>query len=153
MHLPGRTMMSEQECSRKVRKPLLSKKGRNAGKPILDKSGNPVYVTVKEANPLKTDRSFVEIEGNVETIAVYTRKCKPATRRMNLSTECYNYFTSTECPYDFRAPQNFQPAKPYITKDKRAWLAMDRTARLEWHLNQTCRALGGVLSEYTVLDD
>ena len=39
MSLPGRTMMSEQECLRKVRKPLMGK-GKKANKQVIDKNGN-----------------------------------------------------------------------------------------------------------------
>ena len=67
MTLPGRIMMSEQECLRKVRKPLMGK-GKKANKQVIDKNGNPVWHTVLEANPAKTDRfqiDFVDKNGNI----------------------------------------------------------------------------------------
>ena len=67
MTLPGRIMMSEQECLRKVRKPLMGK-GKKANKQVIDKNGNPVWHTVLEADPAKTDRfqiDFVDKNGKL----------------------------------------------------------------------------------------
>lgn len=157
MALPGRVIMSEQECLRKVRRPLMGK-GKKANKQVLDKNGNPVWVTVREPDPMKNDRHVIDLtgkDGTEETLVVFTRKARPASKSLNLSEESYNYFVSGECPEGFRAPRNFKPKVSPFRKsvNLQAWLAMSKEERLEWHLNNICESMGGTLASYSVHGD
>lgn len=154
MTLPGRVMLSEQECLRKVRKPLMGK-GKKANKQVIDRNGNPVWVTVKEPNPMKHDRQVLHLvsdQGNEETIIVLTRKSRPASKTININEEAYNYFISAELPEGFHAPKNFKPKVSPFKKpiNLQAWLAMSSEERLEWHLNNICESMGGTLASYNI---
>lgn len=165
MLLPGRTMMSEQECLRKVRKPLMGK-GKKSDKQVIDKNGNPVWHTVIEPDPAKTDRfqiDFVDKNGKPDgSIVVSTRKSYPAKRYLSICEEAYEDYISNSVPEAFHAPKGFKPHVPAIKKKSQsmnsflkecAWLEMSKTERLEWHLRGICAALGGVMDSYTVLED
>lgn len=170
MTLPGSVMLSEQECLRKVRKPLMGK-GKKADKQVIDKNGNPVWITAKEYDPAKSERMVLELimeKGkDPRPVTVYTRGSKPAARQMSICNEAYNYFISSEVPEGFHAPRNFKPTMPvYARFDKKtrsytagkpvnqqAWLAMSKTERLEWHLRNICESCGGVLASYNILDN
>lgn len=165
--LPGRVLISEHECSRKVRKPLMGK-GKKSDKQVIDKNGNPVWHTVVEPDPAKTDILKIDVtEGNgkTTTITVHTRKAYPAQQRLSICKEAYEDFISTSVPEAFHAPKGFQPPTiPSVKGKKRflyigkslkeqAWLEMSPTQRLEWHLRGICAAMGGVLDSYKVFDD
>ena len=168
MAIPGRVMMSEQECLRKVRKPLMGK-GKKSDKQVIDKNGNPVWHTVLEADPARTDRfqiDFTDKNGKPDgSIVVYTRKSYPAKRHMNITNEAYEDFISKSVPESFHAPKGFKAPEIVTPKGKtrpkyinialkeQAWLEMSETERLEWHLKGICQALGGVLDSYKVFED
>lgn len=157
MLLQGRTMLSEQECLRKVRKPLMGK-GKKANKQVIDKNGKEVWITVKEPDPAKTNRFVIELtdkDGNVTTITIYTRGSRPATKTINISEEAYRYFISGEAPEKFCAPKDFKLTMPPYKKSpaQQAWLAMSENERLLWHLNDLCSSMGGTLAFYTVHGD
>ena len=59
MLVPGAIMVSEQECSKQLKKPVITKKGKYAGKPAKGKNGNPVYhtVTVPDMSNLKEKKN------------------------------------------------------------------------------------------------
>lgn len=63
---------------------------------------------------------------------------KPASQHINMSVDAYNYMTSSECPYW---------SKPKI------WNSMNKTQRLEAHLQKTCEHLGGKSFTYEILED
>lgn len=166
--LPGRTMMSEQECLRKVRKPLMGK-GKKSDKQVIDKNGNPVWHTVLEPDPAKTDRfqiDFKDKNGKPDgSIVVNTRKSYPAKQRLNICQEAYENFISASVPDAFYAPKGFKPPEVTTSTGKKrfkykgvpikeqAWLEMSQTERLEWHLKGVCAAMGGVMESYTMLDE
>jgi len=167
MVLPGRTMMSEQECLRKVRKPLMGK-GKKSNKQVIDKNGNPVWHTVIEPDPAKTDRfqlDLTEFDGKITPIIVHTRKSRPAKQRLNICQEAYDNYISASTPDAFHAPRGFKPPEIITESGKKrfkykgvpikeqAWLEMSQTERLEWHLRSICAALGGVMETYMVLDE
>lgn len=168
MVLPGRTMMSEQECLRKVRKPLMGK-GKKADKQVIDKNGNPVWHTVIEADPAKTDSfqvDFTDKNGKPGGyIVVRTRKCYPAKRHLTICQESYDNFVSGSAPEAFHAPKGFKTPEVTTPKGKKrpkyigislkeqAWLEMSTNERLEWHLRGLCQGLGGMLDSYKVFED
>lgn len=157
MLLQGRTMLSEQECLRKVRRPLMGK-GKKVDKQVIDKKGNPVWVTVREPDPLKNERFTLGLtgkDGKEESLTVFVPKSKPASKSIGLSEEAYNYFISSELPEGFHAPRNFKPKVSPFRKsvNLQAWLAMSKEERLEWHLNSICESMGGTLASYSVHGD
>ncbi len=156
MLLQGRTMLSEQECLRKVRKPLMGK-GKKANKVVVDKNGNEVWVTVKEFDPAKSDKFNIDLkdkEGNEVPTTIYTRGSRPATKTININNQAYEYFISREVPLAFTAPKNFKPNfKVRKSANEQAWLLMSEAQRLRWHLDSICTSMGGKLMSYNVLED
>lgn len=156
MVLPGRIMMSERECLRKTRKPLMGK-GKKSNKQVIDKNGNPVWVTVKELDPSKCDRNFIEItdqNGEIQKLQVLVPGNKPASKSMSLGMDSYRYFISSELPEGFRAPKTYKPkVSPFrIPVNLQAWKEMSEAERLEWHLRDICHSQGGILVSYNVND-
>ena len=156
MLLQGRTMLSEQECLRKVRKPLMGK-GKKANKVVVDKNGNEVWVTVKEFDPAKSDKFNIDLkdkDGNEVPTTIYTRGSRSATKTININNQAYEYFISKEVPLSFTAPKNFKPNyKIRKSPNEQAWLGMSETQRLEWHLTSICSSMHGTLLSYNVLKD
>jgi hypothetical protein len=70
-------------------------------------------------------------------IHVQTRKSKPASQSLNLTTDAYNYMVSGEAPH-FVKPRD--------------WEKLTKKQRLEAHLNRICEELGGVSYTYAVLN-
>lgn len=144
MLVPGAIMVSEQECSKQLKKPVITKKGKYAGKPTKDKNGNPVYhtVTVPDMSKLKAHHVKVDVpkEKKKETIVYYTRRSKAVRQVLNISEESYQYFTSKEIPHGY-------PSRAY------AWETLSKKQRLEWHLNSICESMGGVMNSYVVFND
>lgn len=164
--LPGGVMMSEQECSKQLKKPVLNTKGRYVGKQKRDREGNPVFETVTVPDLDKMTHHGIRISYKDEEtkktmqewLNFYTRKCKPAKQVLNISSEAYEYFVSFEVPEGFRPPADFRPNKTLllrkgISRTKQAWMAMSDKSRLEWHLNRICKSRGGTLGEYKVFND
>ena len=88
--------------------------------------------TIKQDKKKKKPIKFVEY------LDIYVRKCRTASQSINLTKQAYDYMTSKECPYF---------AKP---KD---WARMSKIKRLEAHLEETCKALGGISFTYQVFED
>lgn len=166
--VPSATIMSEQECSKQLRKPVINKRGKYAGKQARDKEGNLLWYFVSVPDIDKHDKQELTFYENnkKETIVYYTRKNKEAKQVLNISTDAYNYFISNEVPAEFRAPKDF---KPYMatrsfkhrkggevvgmSTGAQAWRVMSAKARLEWHLNAIAEGLGGRVESYTVFTD
>ena len=172
MFVPGATMMSEQECSKQLRKPVINKRGRYAGKQARDKNGKLLWYYEKVPDLTKYDRHDIKVKslakkGETEVITYYTRKFREAKRVINLSPEAYNYFISSETPHGYRAPRSFKPYAPIRShldrKTKKwvdgtpievqAWQAASPEQRLEWHLNSIAASMGGRIASYTVFND
>lgn len=77
IELPGRTMMTPQEC----------------GENPKNYDAHSV-VTSAKCFDKKTNKSFYK----KETIHFRTRKCIPAYQSINMSSEAYDYMTSASCP-------------------------------------------------------
>ena len=130
-------MLSEQECSRKLKKPVLDRNGKQ----IKDKNGNRIYKTVIGPDTAKMSKHLLKIrdvKGSV-TLVYYTRNTRDVMQTINITESAYNYYTSKE------APQGF--------KNIPMWLSMGKKKRLEWHLNEIAKGLGGVVASYTVFED
>ena len=169
MLVPGATMMSEQECSKQLKKPVIVQKGKYASKQARDKKGNPLwhYVTVPDLEKYDRHDMVVESYKEKEHVTFYTRKSRLAKQSINMTTEAYEYFIGNEVPQGYRAPKNFKPIKPIRShldrKTKKwvegtpievqAWKAASKLQRLEWHLHSICSSMGGTLDSYTVFND
>ena len=92
-------------------------------------------VRVESVKPDKKKKKYIK---TVEYLDIHVRKCRTASQSINMTKEAYDYMVSKECPYF---------AKP---KD---WARMSKVKRLEAHLEETCKALGGISYTYQVFED
>ena len=131
--LPGRVMLSKEECLKTTQKEITRKrKNGQSYKKVID-------VQVEDLNKMDKDAIRVTDNGkNYETLTVYTRKCKPATQSINLYKDTYDYMVSKECPEWCKVSM---------------WNQMGKKARLEAHLKQIAEHLGGELLSYQVFED
>lgn len=137
--LPGRVMLSEQECSKKVRRPVLDKKGNQ----IVNRKGEPVYKSVIEPDYAKTDRIRMSVydkdTDTTEQISIYTRRCRPAQQAVSVSLECYlDYINPTIIPKTYKGT-------------KFMWANLTETERLEFNFRELAQALGGTVESYYIL--
>lgn len=168
----GASMMSEQECSKQLRKPIINKRGKYAGKQARDKKGNLLWYYETVPDLTKYDRHDVEAnslteKGKTETLVYYTRKSREVKQSINMCQEAYDYMISSEMPHGYHAPKNFKPYMPTRSRldrktkkwvdgvplEVQAWKATSIQQRLEWHLNATAASLGGRVDSYTVFND
>lgn len=108
-----------------------------------------VMLTQAEAKQLekeKTGTGFdiikLKVEdkkGNKDVLSIKTRKYKSCSQSINMSKEAYDYMTSK----DSCLPN----IKSYM------WAKMNKTQRLEAHLDLVCKALKGTSYTYKVFDD
>lgn len=108
-----------------------------------------VILTQAEAKQLekeKTGTGFditkLKVEdkkGNKDVLSIKTRKYKSCSQSINMSKEAYDYMTSK----DSCLPN----IKSYV------WAKMNKTQRLEAHLDLVCKALKGTSYTYKVFDD
>lgn len=113
--LPGRTILSKEACLKTMQK------------------GNEIVV-VEDYD--KCDKSYVNV--GKRTYTIHTRKCKPATQKINLGRDAYEYFISNECPYW---------CKPKV------WNALSKKQRLLAHLEGIAESLNGKLESYHIFED
>ena len=168
----GAAMMSEQECSKQLRKPVINKRGKYVGKQARDKKGNLLWFYKTVPDLTKYDRHDVRVDsstekGKTEIITYYTRKNKEIKQSINMTQEAYNYFVSSEMPSNFHAPRDFKPNAPIrshndrktqkwvegVPLDIQAWRAMSEKERLEWHLASIAASMRGKVDSYTVFKD
>ena len=170
----GASMMSEQECSKQLRKPIINKRGKYAGKQARDKKGNLLWYYETVPDLTKYNRHGVKVTSltekgktETETLTYYTRKNREVKQSINMYQEAYDYMISSEMPYGYRAPKNFKPYMPTRSRldrktkkwvegvplEVQAWKAASIQQRLEWHLNATAASLGGKVDSYTVFND
>ena len=161
MLLRGGTMLSEQECSKQLKEPILVERGKYKGKQRKDKDGNPMFKVRTVPDPEKVQHHEIRLTDKnnklTEVLNYYTRGYSTAKQVLNICEEAYTYFVSTEAPEGYRAPNDFKPSKTLlkkgVSKTKQAWMAMSKEQRLKWHLVRICESRGGRLGEYTVFND
>ena len=132
--LPGRVMLSKDECLKTTQKEIIKKNNKTG------KSYKKIITEVVE-DLSKMDKSTLCVSENgfnKETITIYTRKCKPATQSINLCKDTYDYMISKECP---------EWCKVSI------WNQMGKKAKLEAHLKKIAEHLGGKLESYQIFED
>lgn len=157
--LPGRTMLSKQECLKQLKTPKVIKKGKYAGQQMRDKEGNLLYVYKNVLDLDKHDAQSVKVKVlnpdtdkmESEVIHFFTRKCIPATQTINISLEAYNYYISDEVPFDFVAPETFKGKG--ASRNKSAWKRMNKKERLEWHLKEISASREGTMMSYIIFND
>lgn len=133
--LPGRTMFSKEECLKTIQKEVTKK--FKSGK-IYKKT---IEVQVEDWDKCNSNTLRVTDSQNKksEVITFHTRKSKPATQTINIHKEAYDYMTdANECP---------SWVKPFV------WKKMNKTKRLESHLQRTAEHLGGTSYTYRVYED
>lgn len=87
---------------------------------------------------LKKDKKKKKLIKDVEYLNIYIRTCKPASQSINLTKQAYDYMTSKDCP-SFIKPKD--------------WSRMSKVKKLEAHLEETCKALGGISYTYQIFED
>ena len=132
--LPGRVMLSKDECLKTTQKEIIRKrKNGQSYKKVID-------IQVEDLD--KMDKSTIEVADsnskNKEVLTIYTRKCRPSTQSINLCKDTYDYMVSKECPEWCKVSM---------------WNQMGKKARLEAHLKKIAEHLGGKLQSYQVFDD
>lgn len=98
---------------------------------------NVITLSVKHFDK-KTKKSFFRNE----PLEFKTRKCNPVPQVINMSEEAYEYMTSAMCP------EWFIPMGG-ISK----WKKLSANERLDFHLERTCQAMGGISFDYVVFED
>ena len=95
------------------------------------------YHTAIDVTYNKWNKASHKKEAIKETLHVFTRKCVPAHQSLNISLTAYEWMTSkTSFP-------------SYIRKN--TWEAMNIKERLEVHLKEICRDMGGTSFTYEIL--
>lgn len=159
MLVPGAKLLSEQECSKQLTKPVIIKKGKLAGKQARDKQGNPLYYHETVPDLSKFNKHVIKLgpskEGERETIVYYTRKNREVRQVINISEEAYEYYVSTEVPSGFHIPAELRASlkRSHESFEQQAWKKLSKEERLEWHLKSICDSMGGTMESYTVFDD
>lgn len=129
--LPGRTLLSKEECLKTTQEVVTTKNGKK----------RTVTKVVEDWD--KTDRHTMRVEGakgsNPEIITFRTRKCSPATQSLNMTKEAYEYMIDKDS-----CPSWSKPNK---------WKTMSKKERLEAHLQRTTEHLGGTSYTYQVFED
>ena len=133
--LRGGTMFSKEECLKTTQKEIEKKtKSGKVYKKVID-----VVVNDWDKMDLHTLKVSDKNGKNTEVISFHTRKSKPATQTISICKEAYDYMTdSNECP---------SWVKLFV------WKKMDKTKRLESHLQRIMEHLGGVSYSYKVFED
>ena len=131
--LPGRTMLSEQECSEKLIEWKYNKRTKRKEK----------IITVKyDSNKTTPNRLFLDYKDasgrHKEPIFFSTRNTIPAKKSVNINKEAYNYMTSVECTEWAKLGE---------------WKQLSKENRLKAHLQRMCEAEGGISFEYQIFED
>lgn len=130
--LQGRTMLSEQECSKQLKDTII-KKGK---KKIITKT-----VYNKENNT--ENRIFLDYKDNDgirhrEPLFFMTRNTIPCKKSINISKEAYDYMVSAECP---------------AWEKMGEWKQLSRIKRLTSHMQRICDNEGGISFEFQIFED
>lgn len=132
--LPGRTLLSKEECLKTTQK-VIEKKLKNGR--VIKKTIN---VQVEDWSKMNKHSMKVEAKGEKpEIITFYTRQSRPALQVLNMSKYAYECMIDKNC-----CPSWVKPSR---------WTAMSTKERLESHLQRTVEHLGGTSYTYQVFED
>lgn len=131
--LPGRTMLSEQECSEKLIEWKYNKRTKRKEK----------IITVKyDSNKTTPNRLFLDYKDasgrHKEPIYFMTRNTIPCKKVINISKEAYDYMVSSECPEWARVGE---------------WKQLSRIKRLTQHMQRICENENGISFEFQIFED
>lgn len=160
MSVPGASLMSEQECSKVLKEPIINQKGKYVGKQAKNKKGKLLWSYKAVPDLSKYDKHVVKVDspkqrGKTELITYYTRKNREIRQSINMSQEAYAYFVSNEVPQGFKASGNFKFKKKgkEVSVNVAAWQMLSIEQKLNWHLQTICESLGGRMISYSVFND
>ena len=131
IELRGSTMFSKEECLKTTQETITTKSGRK----------RTVTKVVEDWDKMeKHTMRVTDTDGtNPEIITFHTRKCKPATQVLNISTEAYKaMIDNNSCP---------SWIKPF------KWAGMSKKSRLEAHMQRLMENFGGTSYNYQVFED
>jgi hypothetical protein len=132
--LPGRTLLSKEECLKTTQK-VIEKKSKN-GK-IFKKV---VSIQVEDWSKMNKHSMKVEAKGEKpEIITFHTRQSRPALQTLNMTKEAYEYMIDKNC------------CASWVKFNR--WATMSEKERLESHLQRTVEHLGGISYTYKVFED
>ena len=133
--LPGRTLLSKEECLKTTQK-VIEKKLKNSR--VIKKT-----INAQVEDWSKMHKHTMRVEGangsNPEIITFHTRQSRPALQVLNMSKEAYEYMIDKNC-----CPSWVKPSR---------WTTMNTRERLESHLQRTVKHLGGISYTYKVFED
>ncbi len=137
IELPGSKLVSEQECSKQLKVPVKDKNGNF----IKNKAGKVIMKLQEVYDPQKTTPNFIPMEDpktkKSYVIRFFTRKSRSIQQVLNISDTSYEYFISQEAPSNFKGN----------------WKTLSKKARLEWHLDEIAKTIGGKVSCYSIIGD
>lgn len=132
--LPGRIMLSTQDCVKKSIKRTFVRKGKR-------KFYKDVYVEEEDTSKMIPHHMVLWEDRNKpkEHLFFYTRDSIPAKQSINISKEAYEYMVDKDsCPEWERLG---------------TWVKKSRVARLESHLQRICESKGGLSYTYQIFED
>lgn len=121
--LPGSQMVSKSEL-------------KGASKNKLRELTNHTSFMITYIRGDKKTKKPVKVS---ETLHVFTRNCIPAHQTINISLEAYQYMMSLDS-----CPNTIRPSY---------WKGLSQKQRLETHLKDYCKDLGGISYTYQILPD
>lgn len=131
--LPGRTMLSEQECSEKLIEFKYNKR---------TKKKERIVTITYDSNKVTPERLFLDYRDtsgrHKEPIFFVTRNSIPAKKTINITKEAYDYMVSSECPEWAKMGE---------------WKQLSRIKRLTQHMQRICENEGGTAFEFQIFDD
>ena len=131
--LPGRTMLSEQECSEKLIEFKYNKR---------TKKKERIVTITYDKNKVTPERLFLDYRDESgrykEPIFFVTRNSIPAKKAINITKEAYDYMVSSECPEWAKMGE---------------WKQLSRIKRLTQHMQRICENEGGISFEFQIFDD
>lgn len=131
--IPGRIMLSKEECLKTTQKAFKDKKGKVHIKDILvedwDKMDTHSFITNGDKKKgIKPER-----------IIYHTRKCIPARQNINISGEAYSYMIdAASCPEWVKTSM---------------WKRMNKEQRLSSHMDRIAESFNGKVLGLHVFDD
>lgn len=126
IELPGRQMLSEQECSEQ-----LTEDGVITTKPVIDNMDYQALTISTKTRDKKTHKDFYK----KETVHVYTRKCIPAIQSMPIIEDFYQGCMETP-----------------IGTNLKQWKKLPENVKLTMHMTQIAESFKGKFMDYTLFE-
>lgn len=131
--LPGSTMLSEQECSKKLIEWKYNKR---------TKKKERIVTVTYDSNKTIPNRVFLDYKDSSgrhkEPVYFETRCTISCKKSINITKEAYDYMISSECP---------------AWEKMGEWKKLSRIKRLTSHMQRICDNEGGISFEFQIFDD